>query len=258
MRQRRGGRGGRGRAVPGGASAGAGADGGRLPDAAAAAAPGRPAAGARARPLFDPNRNLTTCVYRKYTSTVFLELRLLFLASLPVACTRVPCPLPAGPIPFNDPCSHYYITHTTSCCAVSVDAGGLRLHWKRICDVGFFCNLNHHATERCAPQLQSLFVQQPPFINWRTGSVHAPAPLFTQRTQEHDAVPRCGVQVERLRLDSGAFQSQQAAGCAAASHIDDEGVCALVDAVCKRRCADAGTHRPCATDDMGMVCLQQC
>ncbi len=48
------------------------------------------------------------------------------------------------------------------------------------------------------------------------------------------------MQVEKLRLDSGAFRSQQAAGCAAASHIDDEGVAALVDAFCKRRGSGAG------------------
>lgn len=55
-------------------------------------------------------------------------------------------------------------------------------------------------------------------------------------------------QVERLHLDSAAFRSQQGPGHAAGGgvrggrHIDDEGVVALVDALCKRRGGDAGAR----------------
>ncbi len=68
------------------------------------------------------------------------------------------------------------------------------------------------------------------------------------RDEGRDALLRrlpARAQVERLHLDSAAFRSQQGPGHAAGGgarggrHIDDEGVVALVDALCKRRGGDA-------------------
>jgi len=71
------------------------------------------------------------------------------------------------------------------------------------------------------------------------------------RDEGRDALLRrlpARAQVERLHLDSAAFRSQQGPGHAAGGgarggrHIDDEGVVALVDALCKRRGGDAGAR----------------
>ena len=43
--------------------------------------------------------------------------------------------------------------------------------------------------------------------------------------------------MEKLQLDSGAYWSCRLP-CRADSHVDDEGVAALVDALCRRRRSD--------------------
>lgn len=45
-------------------------------------------------------------------------------------------------------------------------------------------------------------------------------------------------QIEKLQLDSGAYWSCRLP-CRADSHVDDEGVAALVDALCRRRRSDS-------------------